>query len=571
MNALNPAVAEGKPQLEHSCARDTNESHPIRIPVEMASKWQDIVNLLAELVAVPTALIVRVEPPNHMSILISSESEGNPYEPGQTAFLSGHSYCEHVMRTRQLLHVAYAPDNKHWSTNPDLEVGMVSYLGLPITWPDGEIFGTICVRDCKTNLYNDTYLKLLMQWQSVVQTDLRTITAQRTQLEERNAKIQRLIDIDIVGMFIWNEHDVIVESNSEFLRIVGYDADELITKRIRWIDLTPSEWLDLEVQEWIPELSRTGLLRPVEKEFYRKDGSRASVLFGAATLQGSGDEGIAFVLDLSERKGIDARAREHERRYREMQSGLANANRITTMGYLAAAISHEIKQPLAACATNAAAGLRWLSSPMPNLEQVRRVLERINREARRASEITDRVRQLVKNTPPDTAWLQVNAAIREAVLLSHDEAQKHGVTLILHLDAHLPPVHYDKVQLQQVVLNLLANAIEAVSHAVDGLREVCVITGNHNPTIVDVLVCDSGTGVAENAVERLFEPFYTTKECGMGMGLSICRTIAQAFGGTLSFRANSPRGAVFHLTIPVARESETFSAVPSDSVPSARQ
>jgi GAF domain-containing protein len=152
--------------------------HSVEVPLEIVRKWQEIVNLLAEIISVPSALIMRVEPPT-IKVFVASESNGNPYEPDEVASLNTGLYCETVMNTRQPLLVPDALNDETWNANPDIKLGMISYLGVPIIWPDGEIFGTICVLDNKENAYSELYLRLLVQWREVVQADLKWLAALR--------------------------------------------------------------------------------------------------------------------------------------------------------------------------------------------------------------------------------------------------------------------------------------------------------------------------------------------------------------------------------------------------------
>ncbi|MGU7782240.1 sensor histidine kinase [Burkholderia sp. PU8-34] len=378
----------------------------------------------------------------------------------------------------------------------------------------------------------------------------RCLTTLNRQLEAREAKIRRLVDADIIGIFIW-ELESIIEANDAFLRIVGCEREDLVSGRVRWTDLTPPEWLDRDLRHWLPELKRTGRLQPFEKELFRKGGGRVPVLIGAASFEAGGNQGVAFVLDLTESKRAEAEARESERSYREIQSALAHANRVTTMGQLTASISHEIKQPIVACATNAEAGLRWLSARSPNLEEVRQALERITKDARRASEVVNRIHGLVRKTPTCMESVQINEAIREVIALARGEAEKSRVSVRMELAEELPLVQGDRVQLQQLMLNLTINAIEAMSAMNVEPRELTISTAVDEPGGVLVAMCDSGPGVFPENIERLFEPFYTTKTTGLGMGLSICRSIAEAHGGRLWVSANVPRGAIFQFTVPV--------------------
>jgi PAS domain S-box-containing protein len=522
--------------------------HSIEIPPEVIGKWQEIVDLLAEIVQVPSALIMRVKPPN-IGVFVSSGSQGNPYEPGETAPLNTGLYCETVMKTGRPLVVPNALEDEEWASNPDIKLGMISYLGVPISWPDGERFGTICVLDRKRNEYSTLFLRLLLQWRDALEADLRFLSALEKQLEDRESKIQHLFDADIIGIFMW-EDTRIVEANDAFLRIVGYERADVVSSRLRWTALTPPEWHDLDVRQWMPKLKRAGNLQSFEKEYFRKDGSRVPVLVGVASFERGGNQGVAFVLDLTERKRAEREARESERRYRKVEAELAHANRVTTVGQLAASISHEIKQPLVACATNADAGLRWLGARSPNLDEVRQAFERITADAKRASEVMNRVRGLVTKKPMNTEPVQINEAIREVVALTRSEAARNGVSVRMELEEELPLVQGDRVQLQQTMLNLVVNAIEAMSTLDDGQRELTISTSKAKPAAVLVSVRDSGPGVAPENTERVFDSFYTTKADGMGIGLSICRSIVEAHGGALRVSANAPRGAVFQFTVP---------------------
>ena len=369
-------------------------------------------------------------------------------------------------------------------------------------------------------------------------------------LAEREARIRRLVDADIIGIFIWKFEGQILEANDAFLHMLGQDREDLVAGRLRWTDLTPPEWHKHHDEFWTPEIRMTGSVRPYEKEYFRKDGSRVPVLVGAASFDESGTQGVSFVLDLTERKRIEAEARESERRYRAVQMDLAHANRVATMGQLTASIAHEVKQPIAATATYAAAALRWLGTQPPNLEEARQTLGRIVETSHRAGGVIDRIRDMSKKAPAHRDSLDINEAIREVVELTRGEAVRTGVSVRVRLADGMPPIHGDRVQLQQVVLNLIINAVEAMSGIVDAPRELLVSSSLVEPDGVLVSVQDSGPGLGPTTLEQVFEAFYTTKSTGLGLGLSICRSIIEAHGGRLWAEANEPRGAIFQLTLP---------------------
>jgi len=524
----------------------------IQVPSEIIHKWQEVVDVLAEIMHVPSALIMRVEPPN-IKVFVSSESKGNPYEPNELAPLNTGLYCETVMKTCQPLLVPDALRDEAWKSNPDIKLGMISYLGVPISWPDGEVFGTICVLDNKSNEYSKPYLRLLHQLRDAVQIDLQRLAAQHRQLEERETKIRRLVDANIIGIYIWELDGRLLEANDTFLRLVGYDREDLISGRVRWTDLTPLEWRDrtARAQE---ELKRTGAVQPFEKEYLRKDGSRVPVLIGSAAFDEQRDQGVAFVLDLTERKRAEAEARENERRYREALMELAHVNRVTTMGQLTASISHEMKQPIGAVVANAEAGLNWLDAQPPELNRIRQTLGWIITDSLRAGEIIGRIQGLIKKAPPRREEMEINAAVLEVIALTHGEVVKNGVSVRTHLAEGLPLIRVDRVQLQQVVLNLIINAVEAMSAVREEPRELLISTDRDALNGVLVSLRDSGPGLDPASLEHVFDPFYTTKPSGMGMGLSICRSIVEAHGGRIWAGANETRGAVFQFSLPLERD-----------------
>ncbi len=532
--------------------------HSTPVPPEVVRKWQEIVDLIAEIMHVPSALIMRVEPPN-IKVLLSSETDGNPYERDEIASLNTGLYCETVMKTRQPLLVPDALRDEHWQSNPDIKLGMISYLGVPIVWPDGEVFGTICVLDNKPNDYSELYRKLLQQWRDVLQADLRSLATLHRELEARETKIRRLVEVDIIGIFTWDLEGQVIEANDAFLHIVGYDREDLASGRLRWTDITPAEWLDRDVRQFVPELKLSGRLQPFEKEYFRKDGTRVPVLIGIAAFDKECNQGVAFALDLTERKRAEAEVRESERRYRELQMELAHANRVAMMGQLSASIAHEINQPIAEVVANASAGLHWLGAGPPELEQVRQALARIVRDGKRAGEVIAHVRALVKKAPPRQDRLAINEAIREVVSLTQAEMQRNRVGLQTGLADGLPLVPGDRVQLQQVIVNLIVNAVEAMSGASDGPRELTIVSGEGASNKVFVEVRDTGPGLDPASLDRLFQSFYTTKPDGIGMGLAISRSIVEAHGGRLAATPNEPHGAVFRFTLPVG---ETLSCSP---------
>jgi C4-dicarboxylate-specific signal transduction histidine kinase len=237
---------------------------------------------------------------------------------------------------------------------------------------------------------------------------------------------------------------------------------------------------------------------------------------------------------------------------RQSETELAHVNRITAMGELAASIVHETMQPISGAVINAHTGLRFLSADQPNLEQVRHALDRIVADSTRASDVIAKLRALSKKAPQQMERLDVNDTIRDVIAMIQGQAMRNGVSVHTHFTENLPPIEGDRVQLQQVVLNLFINAVEAMSGEPEGARDVLIGTANDAPGAVVVSVRDSGPGISPESVDNLFDSFYTTKARGMGMGLSICRTIVEAHGGRIWASPPAGTGATIQFTLPVA-------------------
>jgi PAS domain S-box-containing protein len=499
-------------------------------------------------------------------------------------------------------------------------------------------------------------------------------------LSEREAKIRRLVDANIVGIIIWNIDGQIIEANDAFLRMVGYDREDLASGRVNRTDLTPQEWRERDTRT-LAEMKARGTVQPFEKEYFRKDGGRIPVLIGVTAFDEKRNQGVGFVLDLTERKRAEAELRDSEQNYRmlfesidegfctievlfdqngkpidyrflqispsfERQTGiknaagkrmreiapeheehwfeiygrialtgeamrfenearqlgrwydvyafrvadprcrrvgilfnditerkraekrlraseqllldaqmeLARATRVTTLGELTASIAHEVNQPLAAIVTNAEASLRWLRRGPPDVEAACRSVEWVISDGIRASEVIRRVRALTKKSSIEMVPLDVNDIVREITTLVQRELISHQVSLRMELASFLPMVLGDRVQLQQVFINLVMNGIEAMQSVTDRSRELVIRSGHETGQVI-VSVTDCGVGISAENADRLFTAFFTTKSSGMGMGLSICRSIMDAHGGRLLAKANPPHGATFQFSLPVSTDT----------------
>ncbi|WP_417021295.1 PAS domain-containing sensor histidine kinase [Bradyrhizobium algeriense] len=269
----------------------------------------------------------------------------------------------------------------------------------------------------------------------------------------------------------------------------------------------------------------------------------------AVTDASGGVEFVGAVTDVTARKQAEVELH-------EAQTNLAHVARVTALGEMAASIAHEVNQPLAAVVTNAAACLRWLDREPANLKEARGTLRSIINDGNRAGEVIQRIRALVNKTT-DRKALHINEVVNEVMSLVQHELFTHRVALRLELAAALPPVLADRIQLQQVILNLVVNGIEAMQQVKDRPRELVIRTRQDETSQVLVTVSDCGVGVAAENADRLFDAFFTTKSSGMGMGLSICRSIVTAHGGRLSASGNAGPGATFQFTLPLHQEDGT--------------
>jgi C4-dicarboxylate-specific signal transduction histidine kinase len=231
------------------------------------------------------------------------------------------------------------------------------------------------------------------------------------------------------------------------------------------------------------------------------------------------------------------------------QTALAHVTRVTMLGEMSASIAHEVNQPLAAIVTNGEASLRWLSRQPPNIEEVLAAVRQIVEDAHRASEVIRRIREFSKRADPEMIQLDINEVVEEAVTLVRHEALRYGVAMTLELESGLLPVRGDRIQLQQVIINLVVNGMQAMATVRDRERVIIMRTQRHQSDRVLVAVEDVGVGIKPENVNRIFGAFYTTKPDGLGMGLSICRSIIEGHGGRVWVAPNAGHGMTFQFTI----------------------
>ncbi len=494
-------------------------------------------------------------------------------------------------------------------------------------------------------------------------------------LENREKKIRRLVDANILGITMWNFEGAIVASNEAFLRMVQYDREDVASGRVRWRDMIAPEWRE-RTERALAEVMQTGTVQPFEAAMFRKDGTRVPLLLAGALFEEGGNEGVGFALDLSEQKRaeealrrsknylaesqrlthtgswaldgttrearywseemfrifgfdpqqgnpkreqwlqrihpedrdkvkrqasnrmfvqkadsdieyrivlpdgtvkhihglfhpalgpnkelievvgtvVDITERKHaedERdRLRQLEADLAHIHRVSTMGELTASLAHEIKQPIGAAVTNAEACFRLLDRKQPDVPEAREAALEMGKDARRAADIIDRVRLLYQKGSPQLEIIDLNELVKEMVTVLHNEAKRHSVVIGTDLSAGLPAVMADRVQLQQALMNLMLNGIEAMGDTGGELRIKSQLAEAGQ---VLISVTDAGVGLPTEKTDQIFNAFFTTKPHGTGLGLAITRSIVESHGGRIWATANSGSGTTFRFTMPHQR------------------
>lgn len=301
----------------------------------------------------------------------------------------------------------------------------------------------------------------------------------------------------------------------------------------------------------VSERIGAGDIVTVETRHRRKDGSVFPVeLRLRQVLQGGRRYTISLARDITERKQVE----EERESLHRLETELARVSRLTTLGELTTSIAHEVSQPLGGMVASAGACARWLAADPPAMAEARAALDNIVADGKRARDVIARIRALTKRQVPRKDRLDINHQVREVLALTDHELRKHDIVLRTELDGTLPPVVGDRVQLQQVLLNLIVNAVEAMHTVHDRSRELAIVSRQDGSNAVLVEVRDSGIGLDAQRTEQVFEAFYTTKPEGIGIGLSISRSIIEAHGGRLWASANTPHGAVFRFSVPVTEE-----------------
>ena len=368
------------------------------------------------------------------------------------------------------------------------------------------------------------------------------------ELQRREAYLAEAQRLSQTGSWAWSPDQDIRYWSEECYRVLSFDPQDGLPRFEEFFQrIHPDD------QPGFRELIQTAIREKSEWETdYRivhPDGPVSDIhVVGHPVLSTSGHlvEFVGTVIDVTERR----RHEEERARLRQLEADLAHINRVSTLGEMAASLAHEITQPFTTARNNASAALNFLNKKPPDLGEVREALDCIVSDADRAGAIIGRIRDHIKKAPPRKDRFDVNEAINEVIVLARGEITKNGVSVDTHLTDGVISVEGDRVQLQQVALNLILNAVEAMGSVQEGPRELSISTEQNQVKGVLVAVRDTGPGIDGKHLERVFQPFYTTKSSGVGMGLSICRSIIDAHGGRLWTDANEPRGAVFQFTLP---------------------
>jgi PAS domain S-box-containing protein len=583
------------------------------------------------------------------------------------------SIVNHVLRTHEFVILDDASSQNRFATDRYFSQQHArSVLGLPLI-TQGKLVGVLYLENnLAPNVFTSNRVAVLKLLASQAGISLENAQLY-VDLRQREAKIRRLVDANILGITTWNVEGAILASNEAFLRMVQYDHEDVAAGRVRWRDMTPADWGE-RVERALAEVMQTGTVQPFESELLRRDGGRVPVLLAGALFEDGGNEGIAFALDLSERKhteealrrsesylaqaqrlarigswvwevparnalyiseewyrifGFDPKdgmptweqrlqrvhpedrarwqltidraiaeksdydvefrilppdtplrfihavghpvlslsgevlqfigvamdvtesrlAEEERERLRQELAHLAHLNRVSTLGELTASLAHEIKQPIGATVTNAEACFRLLDRDQPDLPEAREAALEMMRDARRAADIIDRVRLLYQKGSSKLDIVDLKELIGDMVILLHNEAHRHSVAIHTDLAGELPKVMADRVQLQQALMNLMLNGIEAMR---DTSGELSITAHLAKDGQLLISVADTGVGVPSDNIDKIFDAFFTTKAHGTGLGLAITRSIIASHGGRIWVTANPGRGAAFHFTLPSA-------------------
>ena len=530
-----------------------SNSAEIAIPSEAIEKWQRIVDLLAEIVRVPSAVVCKLEPPDftHYTVVASSKSQGNPFPVHDSFSMDIGTFCETVIKSRLPLLVINGLEDDRWRSAPELKVGMISYLGYPIAWPSGRMFGTICVLDDKANPYSEAYQRLLLHFRDALEADLQTLVRLNEELENHKAHLSQLFERVPEAVVMLGPDSRILRVNPEFTKLFGYTEDEALGRDISGL-LMPA---DGRASSEDPLLRMFSTDEAIITQTVRKGKQGAPVPISAICVpiptNGGEKAGYLICRDLTDA----IRLEQEQRRHQEMELELAHLNRVATLAELSASIAHELNQPLTGILANCGTCLQLLTRAPEDLEGAREAVLRTLRDGERAAEVITRLRALFSKKKPVFEALDLNEAAQDVIALSSADIREAEVNLRTELAEQLPVVWADRIQVQQVMLNLIRNALDAMASVRDRPRNLLVRTEPDHDTGVRFCVKDAGIGLPDERVGRLFDAFFTTKEAGMGVGLAVSRSIVESHLGRIWATPNDGPGATFFFSIPGLEEA----------------
>ena len=381
-----------------------------------------------------------------------------------------------------------------------------------------------------------------------VMQDITDLWRAEEDLRGSEARFRIFVDRAADAFFLMDEQLTVVDVNRQACEGLGYSREELIGMQPTDFDVA----LEEESISGLAERASAGETITFETRHRRRDGTVFPVEIRSGTFR-QGDKlfYLALARDITERKLAEETLRRQDHALQKSRTELAHVSRLTTLGELSSSIAHEVSQPLGAMIASAGACARWLAAQPPNIGEARSTLDNIAADGRRARDVIGRIRALTKRQVVRKHDVDINRELVEVLALTEHESRTHGIVRRLELDRTLPCVPGDRIQLQQVLINLILNAIEAMSAIDDRPRLLTILSRQESPNAILVEVRDTGIGLDPQCIQQVFEAFYTTKEEGIGIGLSISRSIVEAHGGRLWAGVNTPHGAVFLLTLPV--------------------
>jgi len=455
--------------------------------------------------------------------------------------------------------------------HPKGHVPIQCFLGVPLK-EEGKVVGIVAVAN-KPGGYTEEDKNTLIRLASVItvsrQHRLALIAAKKTSIEleefveertkalsKSETRLRSVIESRMIGILFWDTNGNITDANDTFLQMVGYTMDDILSGKMRWRDMTPPEYREQD-NKALKETAATGVMTPIEKEYIRKDGSRIPILLGAASLPGPTLNGVAFVLDITDCKKAEEKLKEYsenlerrvEERTRELQDAqeeLVRKEKLAILGQLAGGVGHELRNPLGSI-KNAVYFLN-MTLEEPELE-VKETLEILETDVSRSEKIISNLLDFARPKPPVKQKVNINNNLREVLSFT---SVPENIELISQLDEKLPIVLADPSQLNQAFENIILNSIQAMP---EGGR-LTIKSEVKGKEWVSVSVTDSGTGIPKDDIKKIFEPLFTTKAKGIGLGLAITKTLVEGNNGTINVESEAGKGSTFIVKLHIGEKKE---------------